>query len=94
MERPPSLAAIYDNALHRVAFELQLDSDGSKQQLAVYVDGGAVYTSGYAAVAATVPRAPTQKYIGTSASFPLAWAGSFYRVRKDELTAAGRNLPR
>ncbi|HHL4077038.1 TPA: hypothetical protein ACQ7TU_005291 [Klebsiella pneumoniae] len=38
-------------------------------------------------MATTVPAAPTQKYIGTSASFPLAWAGKFYRVRKDDLTA-------
>ncbi|WP_369155899.1 hypothetical protein, partial [Klebsiella quasipneumoniae] len=82
-----ALASIYDNALHQVAFELQLSSDGTQQQLKVYVDGVAVYMSGYAAVATTVPAAPTQKYIGTSASFPLAWAGKFYRVRKDDLTA-------
>ncbi|PXJ22947.1 hypothetical protein DMR11_20570 [Klebsiella pneumoniae] len=82
-----ALASIYDNALHQVAFELQLSSDGTQQQLKVYVDGVAVYTSGYAAVATTVPAAPTQKYIGTSASFPLAWAGNFYRARKDDLTA-------
>lgn len=82
-----ALASIYDNALHQVAFELQLSSDGTQQQLKVYVDGVAVYMSGYAAVATTVPAAPTQKYIGTSASFPLAWAGSFYRARKDDLTA-------
>ncbi|EOF9218214.1 hypothetical protein MA063_005422 [Klebsiella pneumoniae] len=82
-----ALASIYDNALHQVAFELQLSSDGTQQQLKIYVDGVAVYTSGYAAVATTVPAAPTQKYIGTSASFPLAWAGKFYRVRKDDLTA-------
>ncbi|EPQ1166648.1 hypothetical protein NNV94_005729, partial [Klebsiella pneumoniae] len=82
-----ALASIYDNALHQVAFELQLSSDGTQQQLKVYVDGVAVYTSGYAAVATTVPAAPTQKYIGTSASFPLSWAGKFYRCRKDDLTA-------
>ncbi|CTQ11399.1 hypothetical protein [Klebsiella variicola] len=82
-----ALAPIYDNALHQVAFELQLSSDGTQQQLKVYVDGVAVYTSGYSAVATTVPAAPTQKYIGTSASFPLTWAGKFYRVRKDDLAA-------
>ncbi|HDF2345960.1 TPA: hypothetical protein PC573_001193 [Klebsiella variicola] len=82
-----ALAPIYDNALHQVAFELQLSSDGTQQQLKVYVDGVAVYTSGYSAVASTVPATPTQKYIGTSAPFPLAWAGKFYRTRKDDLTA-------
>ena len=35
----------------------------------------------------TRPVAPTQKYIGTSASFPIACAGKFYRCRKDALTA-------
>ncbi|WP_366214984.1 hypothetical protein [Klebsiella pneumoniae] len=87
-----ALASIYDNALHQVAFELQLSSDGTQQQLTVYVDGVAVYTSGYAAVATTVPAAPTQKYIGTSASFPLAWAGSFYRARKDDPTATTQTV--
>ncbi|WP_395263192.1 hypothetical protein [Klebsiella quasipneumoniae] len=82
-----TLAPIYDNALHQVAFELQLSSDGTQQQLTVYIDGIAAYTSSYAAVAATVPAAPVNKYIGTSASFPLAWAGKLYRVRKDDLTA-------
>lgn len=82
-----ALASIYDNALHQVAFELQLSSDGTQQQLTVYVDGVAVYTSGYAAVATTVPDAPTQKYIGASSVFPLSWAGKFYRCRKDDLTA-------
>lgn len=81
-----ALASIYDNALHQVAFELQLSSDGTQQQLTVYIDGVAAYISGYSNVASTVPRAPTQKYIGTSAPFPLAWAGKFYRVRKDDLT--------
>lgn len=81
------LASIYDNNLHQVAFELQVTTDGTQQQLTVYVDGVAVYTSGYAAVATTIPAAPTNKYIGTSASFPLAWAGKLYRVRKDDLTA-------
>ncbi|HHT7529142.1 TPA: hypothetical protein ACT1UX_002042 [Raoultella planticola] len=83
-----SLSAIYDNNLHQVAFELQLSSDGTQQQLTVYIDGVAAYASGYAAVASTVPAAPTNKYIGTSASFPLAWAGKMYRVRKDDLAAA------
>lgn len=87
-----ALASIYDNELHQVAFELQLSSDGTKQQLTVYVDGVAVYTSGYAAVASTVPAAPTNKYIGTSASFPLAWAGKLYRVRKDDLTATTQTV--
>ena len=82
-----ALAAIYDNELHQVAFELQLNSAGTQQQLTVYIDGVAAYTSGYSAVATTVPEAPTQKYIGVSSVFPLAWAGKFYRVRKDDLTA-------
>lgn len=82
-----ALASIYDNALHQVAFELQLSSDGTTQQLKVYVDGVAVYTSSNGAVATTIPAAPTQRYIGTSSVFPLAWAGNFYRCRKDDLTA-------
>lgn len=86
------LAPIYDNSLHQVAFELQLSSDGTQQQLTVYIDGVAVYTSGYAAVASTVPAAPTNKYIGTSAIFPLAWAGKFYRCRKDDLTATTQTV--
>ncbi|WP_369157876.1 hypothetical protein, partial [Klebsiella quasipneumoniae] len=87
-----ALASIYDNALHQVAFELQLSSDGTQQQLTVYIDGVAAYTSGYSAVATTVPNAPTQKYIGVSAPFPLAWAGKFYRVRKDDMTATTQTV--
>lgn len=86
------LAPIYDNSLHQVAFELQLSTDGTQQQLKVYIDGVAVYTSGYAAVASTVPAAPTNKYIGTSATFPLAWAGKFYRCRKDDPTATTQTV--
>lgn len=82
-----ALASIYDNELHQVAFELQLSSDGTQQQLKVYVDGVSVYASGFASVASSIPGAPTEKYIGTSPSFPLAWAGKFYRARKDDLTA-------
>lgn len=87
-----ALAAIYDNALHQVAFELQLNSAGTQQQLKVYIDGVAAYTSGYSSVATTVPNAPTQKYIGASAVFPLSWAGSFYRVRKDDMTATTQTV--
>ncbi|HDY5332009.1 TPA: hypothetical protein ACN7JV_002531 [Klebsiella pneumoniae] len=87
-----ALASIYDNALHQVAFELQLSSDGTQQQLTVYIDGVVAYASGYAAVATTVPEAPTQKYIGASAVFPLSWAGSFYRVRKDDMTATTQTV--
>ncbi|OMP91825.1 hypothetical protein BZP36_20315 [Raoultella terrigena] len=87
-----ALSPIYDNNLHQVAFELQLSSDGTQQQLKVYIDGVAVYTSGYSAVASTVPAAPTNKYIGTSATFPLAWAGKFYRCRKDDPTATTQTV--
>lgn len=86
-----ALSPIYDNALHQVAFELEVSSDGTQQQLKVYIDGSVVYTSGFGAVAGTIPAAPTQKYIGTSASFPLAWAGKLYRVRKDDLSATTLN---
>ncbi|MCP6003229.1 hypothetical protein NL386_37355, partial [Klebsiella pneumoniae] len=41
----------------------------------------------YTEVVTALPVAPTQKYIGTSASFPIACAGKFYRCRKDALTA-------
>lgn len=82
-----ALAAIYDNRLHQVAFELQVTADGTQQQLTVFIDAKVVYTSGYAAVAPTIPAAPTNKYIGTSSAFPLTWAGKLYRVRKDDLTA-------
>lgn len=86
------LASIYDNNLHQVAFELQLSTDGTQQQLTVYIDGVAAYASGYSAVPTTVPAAPTNKYIGTSAIFPLAWAGKFYRCRKDDPTATTQTV--
>lgn len=82
-----ALAPVYDNSLHQVAFELQVTADGTQQQLTVYIDAKVVYTSGYAAVATTIPASPTNRYIGTSASFPLAWSGKLYRVRKDDLSA-------
>ena len=85
-----ALSPIYDGALHQVAFELQLD--GNKQQLTVYIDGVVAYTSGYGAVVPTIPASPTNRYIGTSAPFPLAGSGTFYRYRKDDLTATDKTV--
>ncbi len=44
--------------------------------------GGGIYGSGHSLTGGT-----NAKYIGTSASFPIACAGKFYRCRKDALTA-------
>ncbi|WP_413724639.1 hypothetical protein [Sodalis sp. RH16] len=80
------LGQLYNGNLHQLSIEFQLSSDGTQQQVTVYIDGSVVYASGYGSVAATVPSAPTSKYIGASSTFLMAWSGAFYRYRKDDMT--------
>ncbi|EPL8210120.1 hypothetical protein ABLV20_15880 [Klebsiella sp. GG_Kp164] len=84
------LALLFDGQPHQFAVECQISDDNTQQRIYVYLDQVQVYASGWLSVAATVPAAPTYRYVGTSASFPVAWTGSFYRYRKDELTATDK----
>lgn len=84
------LAPLFDGQPHQFAVECQISDDNTQQRIYVYLDQVQVYASGWLSVAATVPAAPTYRYVGTSASFPVAWTGSFYRYRKDELTATDK----
>ncbi|HBR1222426.1 hypothetical protein [Klebsiella quasipneumoniae] len=82
------LAALFDGKPHQFAVECEVSTDNTQQRIIVWLDEMKVYESGWGSVAATVPGTPTYRYIGTSGSFPVAWTGSFYRYRKDDLTAA------
>ncbi|MEF3102025.1 hypothetical protein EC841_10196 [Raoultella ornithinolytica] len=84
------LASLFDGQPHQFAVECQISDDNTQQRIYVYLDQVQVYASGWLSVAATVPAAPTYRYVGTSASFPVAWTGSFYRYRKDDLTATDK----
>jgi len=83
------LSPLYNGSLHQFSVECEMSSDSTQQRIFVYLDKELVYSSGWAAPASTVPGAPTNRYIGTSASFPMTWGGSFYRVRKDNLLTSG-----
>lgn len=85
------LATLFDGNPHQFAVECQISDDNMQQRIYVYLDQVQVYASGWLSVAATVPAAPTYRYVGTSASFPVAWTGSFYRYRKDDLTATDKS---
>ncbi|PRD12331.1 hypothetical protein, partial [Pantoea coffeiphila] len=82
------LAKLFDGQLHQLAVECLVSDDGTQQRVIVYLDQLNVFDSGWTAVAGTIPAAPTFRYIGTSAAFPVAWAGQFYRYRKDDLTVS------
>lgn len=84
------LSPLFDGSPHQFAVECEISADNTQQRIYVYLDQVQVYASGWGAVAATVPAAPTYRYVGTSASFPVAWTGSFYRYRKDDLTATDK----
>lgn len=84
------LAPLFNGSPHQLAVECQVSDDNTQQRIYVYLDQVQVYESGWLAVAATIPAAPTSRYVGTSSSFPVAWSGSFYRYRKDDLTATDK----
>lgn len=84
------LAPLFNGSPHQLAVECQVSDDNTQQRIYVYLDQVQVYASGWLAVAATIPAAPTSRYVGTSSSFPVAWSGSFYRYRKDDLTATDK----
>lgn len=84
------VGTLFDGQPHQFAVECQISDDNTQQRIYVYLDQVQIYASGWLSVAATVPAAPTYRYVGTSASFPVAWSGSFYRYRKDDLTATDK----
>ncbi|MFK3705567.1 TolB family protein [Klebsiella sp. NPDC088457] len=84
------LAPLFDGGPHQFAVECEISADNTQQRIYVYLDQVQVYSSGWQSVATTVPAAPTYRYIGTSGAFPVAWTGSFYRYRKDDLTATDK----
>lgn len=84
------LAPLFNGSPHQLAVECQISDDNTQQRIYVYLDQVQVYSSGWQSVATTVPAAPTYRYIGTSGAFPVAWTGSFYRYRKDDLTATDK----
>lgn len=81
------LAPLFDGSLHQLAVEYELNEDKTQRKLTVYIDKEQVFSSGFGAAASTVPADPTYMYVGTHTAFPKAWTGSFYRFRKDDLTA-------
>lgn len=82
------LTPLYDGAVHQFAVECELSSDGANQTVKVYLDKTLVY-SNTAAVAGTTPGTPTNRRVGTTNSLPLAWKGSLYRVRVDDIALGG-----
>jgi hypothetical protein len=84
------LSPLFDGSPHQFAVECEISAGNTQQRIYVYLDQVQVYASGWLSVAATVPAAPTYRYVGTSASFPVAWTGNFYRYRKDDLTATDK----
>ncbi|MEX0567140.1 hypothetical protein [Raoultella terrigena] len=84
------LATLFDGNPHQFAVECQISDDNTQQRIYVYLDQVQVYASGWLSVTATVPGESTYRYIGTSGSFPVAWTGSFYRYRKDDLSATDK----
>ncbi|EPY7297681.1 hypothetical protein ACXEI0_000951 [Klebsiella quasipneumoniae] len=86
------LATLFNGSPHQLAVECQVSEDNTQQRIYVYLDQVQVYASGWQSVATTVPAAPTYRYVGTSTSFPVAWAGNFYRYRKDDLTATDKTV--
>lgn len=81
------LEPLFDGLLHQFVVECEISDDNTKQRIIIWLDKVKVYESIWNSVAATVPGAPTYRYIGTSSAFPVAWTGSFYRYRRDDLTA-------
>ncbi|MEV9625349.1 hypothetical protein ACMAV9_13140 [Klebsiella pneumoniae] len=80
---------LYDGNVHQLSVECSVSQDGATQRVIIFIDKVKVYDSGNSAVATALPGEPTVRRVGTSASLPLAWGGSFYRARVDDLAVSG-----
>ncbi|ENO7549130.1 hypothetical protein ACB478_000659 [Klebsiella quasipneumoniae] len=82
------LLPLYDGNVHQLSVECEISADGTQQKMILWLDGVSVFNSGFAAISGTLPSDSSQRYIGTSASLPRSWAGTFYGVRFDDLVTS------
>ncbi len=77
-------ALMNDHTTHQYAVEVTVSSDGLTFVAKVWCDKVVVFTSNSLAMPASWFTA-AQRWVGTSGSYALAWSGSFYRFRYDNL---------
>ncbi|UKL14895.1 hypothetical protein [Erwinia phage Gungnir39] len=83
------LLPLYDGAVHQFAVQCETSADGQQQRVIIWLDKVSVYNSGFSAIAKELPTDSTERYVGSSNSLPRSFAGSFYRIRFDDLTSSG-----
>lgn len=84
-----SLSPLYDGSVRQLGIEVERSESGLQQRVTACIDTVQVWSTGWSNLPDPLPYTAAQGYIGTSGTFPMAWTGSFYRARLDDLSLSG-----